>query len=204
MKNTHKLIIGVTGGIGSGKSTVTDKFFELGIEHVDADIVAREVVAIGSFGLAEITSHFGLGILLSDGSLNRAKLREIIFSYPEEKKWLNQLLHPMINKEIIKRIGEISSSYGLLVVPLLLENNLQYLVDRILVIDVSEATQISRTTQRDQVSVEQAQTIINAQISRQDRLSQADDIIDNENEPLQLTQKIADLHKKYLALVAEI
>ncbi|PWI34571.1 dephospho-CoA kinase [Vibrio albus] len=194
------LIIGLTGGIASGKTTVANLFHDhFGIDIVDADIIAREVVAPGSQGLKAITEHFGYDILTSQGHLNRAKLREKIFTNVTEKSWLNALLHPMIRDKMQKDLAKVTSPYALLVVPLLVENQLQSMTDRILVIDVSEETQITRTMQRDKVSREQVESILASQVSRDERLKYADDIIHTDVCDEVLPQ-VMQLHQQYLTL----
>ncbi|WP_434762058.1 dephospho-CoA kinase [Vibrio fortis] len=194
-------IIGLTGGIASGKTTVADLFQEhFNIDIVDADIVAREVVAVGSDGLRQITEHFGEAILLEDGTLNRAKLREQIFSNPEDKAWLNALLHPMIRNKIEEGLTNIRSPYGLLVAPLLIENQMQGMVDRVLIVDVPTEVQIQRTMNRDNVSEEQVKAILKSQASREQRLAIADDVIKNHTKNQDLLPQITDLHQKYLAI----
>jgi len=194
-------IIGLTGGIASGKTTVADLFQEhFNIEIVDADIVAREVVALGSDGLRQITEHFGEAILLEDGTLNRAKLREQIFSNPEDKTWLNALLHPMIRNKIEEGLTNIRSPYGLLVAPLLIENQMQGMADRVLIVDVPKEVQIERTMNRDNVSEEQVKAILKSQASREQRLAVADDVIKNHTKNQDLLPQITELHQKYLAI----
>lgn len=194
-------IIGLTGGIASGKTTVADLFQKhFNIDIVDADIVAREVVALGSDGLRQITEHFGEAILLDDGTLNRAKLRKQIFSHPEDKAWLNALLHPMIRNKIEQELTNIRSPYGLLVAPLLIENQMQGMADRVLVIDVPKEVQIQRTMNRDNVSEEQVNAILKSQASREQRLAVADDVIKNHTKNQDLLPQITDLHQKYLAI----
>lgn len=194
------IVIGLTGGIGSGKTTVANLFAEYGIDLIDADIIAREVVAIGSIGLARITEKFGNSILLTDGNLDRSQLRTVIFSDPQHKDWLNQLLHPLISEKMLADIDRATSPYCLLIVPLMVENNLQTLTDRLLVIDVDQQTQIMRTQQRDNVSLQQIKNILAAQASRQQRLDAADDIICNNGDDQALLTQIAQLHQHYLAL----
>ncbi len=195
-------VVAITGGIGSGKTTVANLFAEHGIDLIDADVIAREVVEPGSPGLNAIQEKFGDGILLPSGDLDRAKLREHIFNHPEDKNWLNGLLHPMIREEMMRQCREASSPYCLLIVPLLVENKLQYMADRVLVVDVSENTQIARTVSRDKVSETQVKNILSAQATREERLAVADDIIENDHYPEQLHNKVADLHRTYLALAA--
>tara|TARA_Y100001956_G_scaffold56264_1_gene55281 strand:- start:1090 stop:1698 length:609 start_codon:yes stop_codon:yes gene_type:complete len=194
-------IIGLTGGIASGKTTVADLFQEhFNIDIVDADIVAREVVAVGSDGLRQIAEHFGEAILLEDGTLNRAKLREQIFSNPEDKTWLNALLHPMIRNKIEEGLTNIRSPYGLLVAPLLIENQMQGMADRVLIVDVPTEVQVERTMNRDNVSEEQVKAILKSQASREQRLAVADDVIKNHTKNQDLLPQITELHQKYLAI----
>ncbi|WP_394136436.1 dephospho-CoA kinase [Aliivibrio fischeri] len=194
-------VVAITGGIGSGKTTVADRFQALyNINIVDADIIAREVVNPGTEGLIQIEQHFGPQILLDDGHLNRAKLRECIFSEPSEKQWLNDLLHPLIRSEMQRQIALSTSDYTLLVVPLLVENKLQYLANRVLVVDVLEQTQINRTVNRDKVNHQQVKAILASQASREERLAAADDIINNDQQNNDLDMKISLLHEKYLLL----
>ncbi|WP_087016587.1 dephospho-CoA kinase [Thaumasiovibrio subtropicus] len=197
------LIIGLTGGIGSGKTTVANKFAEKGVPLVDADIVARQVVEPNSQGLTAIIKKFGSDLLLTDGSLNRGKLRELVFSNPDNKVWIDALLHPMIRKEMQRQLDAISSEYCLLVVPLLVENGLQSMTDRVLVVDVSAEQQQQRTRDRDGVSNDQVARIIALQASREERLSIADDVIDNSRNTADLDQQINTLHQKYLQLAAK-
>ncbi|MEZ9654021.1 dephospho-CoA kinase [Vibrio splendidus] len=195
------IIIGLSGGIASGKTTVANLFNEhFNIDIVDADIVAREVVAVGSDGLKQITDHFGETILLEDGSLNRSKLRELIFSDPTEKQWLNDLLHPMIRNKIDSDLSKVTSPYGLLVAPLLVENQMQSMADRVLIVDVPTEVQIERTMSRDNVSREQVTAILKSQASREQRLAVADDVIKNHTKNQELLPQITDLHQKYLAI----
>lgn len=195
-----KLIIGLTGGIGSGKTTAANIFAELGIELVDADIVAREVVAIGTSGLAQIVDYFGSEILNPDASLNRSMLRERIFSEPAEREWINALLHPMIRTEMLKQLDNTQSPYSILIAPLLFENGLDRLVHRTLLIDISPEQQRNRTMFRDSVPAQQVQSIIDSQASREDKLSKADDVIDNHGKISALRSKIIALHNNYLKL----
>ena len=196
-------VVGLTGGIGSGKSTVADVFAELGATVVDADLLGREVVAPGSAALTRIAEHFGDSIIMADGSLHRQALREIVFSVALEKDWLENLLHPLIAELMKTRISSCSSPYCLLVSPLLLETGQRQLADRILVVDVSKATQLKRTLQRDRGDPNTINAIIASQIDRQQRLQKADDILDNEAGLDQLNARIHQLHQKYLRLAEE-
>ncbi|HHB1595644.1 TPA: dephospho-CoA kinase [Vibrio campbellii] len=194
-------VIGLTGGIASGKTTVANLFKQqFKIDIVDADIVAREVVEPGTPGLNAIIEHFGADIVRDDQMLDRAKLRERIFSNPEEKTWLNGLLHPMIREKMLEDLEQVTSDYALLVVPLLVENKLDSLCDRVLVVDVDPQTQISRTVKRDNVSEEQAKAILASQASREQRLALADDVVKNNPDDPDLLLQITDLHEKYLAM----
>ena len=193
-------VVGLTGGIGSGKSTVAEMFTALEIDLVDADVAAREVVAPGTPGLAEIVEHFGPDILMADGSLDRRGLRRVIFHQEQEKHWLETLLHPMIRMWLTQQISNRRSAYCLLVSPLLLETGQAELVDRILVVDVSVETQIARTLARDGGEERTVRAIIAAQIERSQRLEHGDDIIDNELPVHPLRQRVKTLHQQYLAM----
>ena len=195
-----KFVVGLTGGIGSGKTTVANLFAAEGITLVDADIVAREVVALGSKGLEAIVTHFGAEILTPEGELDRAKLRQRIFSHPEEREWLNQLLHPMIRQEMLAQVEKATSAYVIMVVPLLFENGLDRLVNRTLVVDISPELQINRTVKRDNVDASQVNNIISSQCSRSEKLARADDIIDNQGEISSLKREVQALHQRYLQL----
>ncbi|WP_318418654.1 dephospho-CoA kinase [Photobacterium leiognathi] len=195
------LVIGLTGGIGSGKTTVANLFADTyGIDIIDADIVAREVVEPNTFGLNAIIEKCGKEILLEDGTLNRAKLRDAIFSQPELKTWLNNLLHPLIREKMQQDINQSQSPYCLLVVPLMVENNLQTMTHRLLVVDVDEQVQIQRTQQRDSVSIEQIKNILASQASREQRLDAADDVITNNGDNKALVSQVEQLHLQYLKM----
>lgn len=197
-------VVAITGGIGSGKTTVANQFAALGIEVVDADLIAREVVGPGTPALTAIASHFGPGILDEQGRLDRRALRERIFSDPAAKSWLNALLHPIIRSEMLRQCAAANSPYCLLVVPLLVENRLTELADRVLVIDVDEATQIERTCRRDGVNREQAQAILASQASRSERLAMADDVLDNQSGTTEtIRARILALHETYLAFASQ-
>lgn len=195
------LVIGLTGGIASGKTTVANLFQQhFAIDIVDADIVAREVVEPETEGLNAIIEHFGSKVVSAKGTLNRASLRSIIFSQPEEKQWLNNLLHPMIRTRMLEQLSQATSDYALLVIPLMVENNLQSLADKVLVVDVEEQIQIERTMQRDNVDEQQAQSILKSQASRAQRLAIADFVIKNSTENQKLLPQITELHKKFLEI----
>lgn len=194
------LVIGLTGGIGSGKTAVSDRFAALGITVVDADICARIVVEPGRPALDKIADHFGKVVLDNSGKLDRARLRQIIFSNDSERKWLETLLHPLIFEEMLSQLQNAASPYAIFVSPLLVESGQTALCQRILVVDVPEEIQLERTVSRDSNSAEQVKAIIASQIDRASRLSKADDIITNTGSPDDLTEKVNQLHEKYLAL----
>lgn len=194
--------VALTGGIGSGKSTIAGYFAASGVDIIDADVIAREVVEPGTPALQAIIERYGDAILTEQGTLQRSRLREIIFSTPDEKTWLNALLHPLINARTQQLKAQAASPYVLWVVPLLVENRLQRQADRVLVVDTDEETQLRRTLQRDNVSLEQAKRILAAQATRQQRLDCADDIIDNSGAPEKALPQVAKLHQLYLKLTA--
>lgn len=196
-------IVGLTGGISSGKTTVANLFHDLGIQSVDADVVAREVVMPGEAALDAIALHFGQNILKNDGQLDRIQLRARIFADEAEKQWLNQLLHPLIRQRLLVQLNRCTSIYALLIAPLLLENKLHAYTDRVLVVDVPIEQQLSRTIARDQVSKEQVQSILNSQISRPERLSLADDVILNTVPVSELQPQIKQLHSRYQQFAKE-
>ncbi len=193
-------IVGLTGGIGSGKTTVANMFAHYNIALIDADIIAREVVKPKTPALKKIIEYFGQQFLLTNGNLNRAKLREKIFNDHEAKKWLNNLLHPLIRTALLKELSAAKSPYCLLIAPLLIENKLTRYVDRILIIDVDEKTQLSRAMLRDNNSQTLIKSIMQSQLSRQDRLAVADDIIDNTKNLENVHKQVEQLHQFYLNL----
>jgi len=195
------LVIGVTGGIGSGKTAVTDRFQSHGITVVDADLASRIIVEPGRPALTKIESHFGPGVIAEDKTLDRRALRDIVFNNPDERNWLEQLTHPLIGQEIITQLQASQSAYTILVSPLLLESAQHQMAQRILVIDVPVETQIARTTRRDDTTEEGVKAIINAQMDRDTRLNKADDVITNDRDLEELHTKVDALHNTYLSLV---
>ena len=193
------MIIGLTGGIGSGKTAVSETFEKLGITVVDADLASRVVVEKGKPCLEEIAKHFGDDILNENDELNRAKLREIIFNSDSEKLWLESLLHPAIAEQIKDELNASKSPYTILVSPLLLETNQRDFCDRILVVDVPIEIQMERTTKRDGVSEDQVKSIIKSQINRDERLQLADEIILNEGSIEDLEMIVRELHEKLIS-----
>ena len=191
-------VVGLTGGIGSGKSTVANEFAKLGVNLVDADIASRELVTTGAPALEKIGNHFGPTVIQSDGSLNRSVLREIVFHDEAEKTWLEQLLHPLIGQWLIQQIAASQSPYCMLVSPLLLETSQAQLVDCVLVVDVEESTQLERTLARDGGNEDTVRAIIAAQMPRTKRLGHADDVFYNEQALNTVAPRVLTLHNKYL------
>ncbi|MEL0640166.1 dephospho-CoA kinase [Pseudoalteromonas aliena] len=191
-------VLGLTGGIGSGKTAISNIFEELGITIVDADIIAREVVQPNSIGLNAIIAHFGNDILHPNGTLNRLKLRAKIFTNSDEKKWLNTLLHPLIREKILCDLNLATSPYVVLVAPLLFENNLDKYCNHTLLIDVPTAVQIERTVKRDNTTGEQVKSIIASQMPREDKRQKSDDILNNDQKLTQVRAELVELHKNYL------
>ncbi len=193
-------IVGLTGGIASGKTTASHFFINNNIDVIDADIIAREVSVQGSPALKKIHQHFGDSILLDDRSLNRERLRSVIFTQPTQKKWLENLLHPLIRQKITVKINQSTTPYCVFVSPLLLETDQYRLVNQILVIDTPVEMQIERVMRRDNCDEEAAKAIINTQISREDRISKTKDIVLNSTSFDELNQKLKYFHEKYMKL----
>jgi dephospho-CoA kinase len=185
------LRVGLTGGIASGKSTVAEMFAELGVPVIDTDLIAREVVEPGQPALAEIRGRFGERMINADGNLDRAAMRELIFADDEARRDLEAILHPRIGAETRRQAEVVGGLYQLIVVPLLTESALLDFVDRVLVVDCDEERQVERLLERDTETIEQARRIVSSQASRHDRLSIADDVIDNNG----------DLHATKLAVI---
>lgn len=192
-------IIGLAGGIGSGKSTIAHCFNALGIQSIDADDVARLVVQPGSICLNKIHQRHGDAILLQDGSLNRKALRTIIFNQPEERVWLETLTHPAIRQEIHQQLAEITSPYGLLVHPLLFETHQNSLCKQVIAIDVPRDIQIERVILRDHIDKESALKILATQLKNDERIARADLVIENAGNIAEMNAKVLKLHKNILA-----
>ena len=196
------LVIGLTGGIGSGKTTVSDRFAQHGIPVIDTDQLARELVEPGQPVLAEIVAAFGPDCLGGDGRLHRARLRERVFADPAGRRRLEAILHPRIRTLVQERVVALTSPYCLVVIPLLVETGMTDLVDRILVVDVSEAEQIRRVMARDGIAEEQVRRMLAVQARRDQRLALADDVLENAGDLDLLTRQVAALHRHYSTLAA--
>ncbi len=191
-------ILGLTGGIGCGKNTAAAMFADLGVHLIDADIIARQLVCPGTPALHKIVAHFGRHMLLTDGTLNRALMRQYIFADLKKKEWLEKLLHPLIEKKIVSELSTPHSPYTMLVSPLLLETNQRRLVNRIVVVDVPQSLQITRVKARDNNNHEQIQRIIDTQMPRTERLRYADDILDNRLDIAHLQRQVIALHRRVI------
>lgn len=195
--NKRPFRIGLTGGIASGKSTVANLFAELGIPVIDTDVIAREVVQPGEPALDEIRQRFGDRIIDGAGNLDRTRLRQKIFSSDDARRDLESILHPRIGAEVVRQAGSAGGPYQLIVVPLLTASPLLHFVDRVLVVDCDEQTQLQRLLARDTETVEQAQRMLAAQASRQERLAIADDIIRNDQSLDHTRSQVTDLDQRY-------
>ena len=197
------MIIGLTGGIGSGKSAAGNEFSKLGITVIDADLVAKEAASKYSIAYKNIVDHFGNDILDDFENIDRKKLRDIIFSKPSQKEILESFLHPVIKENITNKILSSKSDYTIIMVPLIFETNSMNQYQRILVVDCDEELQISRATKRDNSNKEDIQKILNSQASREERLSIADEVILNNSSIEFLKQEVLKVHKIYMDLVNE-
>jgi dephospho-CoA kinase len=197
---TRRLRIGLTGGIASGKSTVAQRFIELGVAVIDADESSRLVVAPGQPGLTAVVEKFGAGILTTSGELDRRALRGLIFADPHARHDLEAILHPLIRADMERRAEQAAGSYIVLAIPLLVEGGSRNHLDRILVVDVDESIQLQRLIARDSISLDQARAILAAQASRESRLKAANDVLVNAGTVTQLRQAVDRLHERYLQL----
>lgn len=193
-------ILGLTGGIGSGKSAVVEHFATLGVHWVDADQAARWVVEPGTPALGRIVERFGDSMLAADGTLDRAALRARIFDDPEQRRWLEQLLHPLIGEAVDQYLAQADSPYAIMVSPLLIESGRYRQVDRILVVDVPEELQLQRAVRRDQASEAHIRAILQAQASREERLRHAHDVLLNDRDQAWLRAEVERLHQFYLTV----
>lgn len=198
------LRIGLTGGIGSGKSTVAELFAAHGVPVIDADIIARELVAPGQPALTDIVATFGVDMLDDQGCLDRARLRERVFNSSQERLRLEAILHPRIRAEMTARVAALNTAYVVLVIPLLFEAAQTDLVDRVLVVDVPPALQRDRILARDQLPEQLLTAILAAQLDREHRLSRADDVIDNSGDRAALERQVDELHRRYQTFAARM
>lgn len=194
------LRIALTGGIGSGKSTVTSKFQQLGVPVIDSDVISRDIVKPGKPCLKSIINEFGSNLLTSEGTLDRDKLRNIIFNDDTAKKKLETILHPAIYQEIEEQVSKVDYPYCLIVIPLLIETKATDRFDRILVVDTPETLQVERARNRDKTSTKNIEKIIKTQVDQKQRLKYADDVIDNSLTIEELNDSVVKLHEKYLKL----
>jgi len=191
------LRVGLTGGIASGKTTIADSFAELGVPVIDTDVIAREVVEPGSPALQEIGQHFGARVIAADGRLDRKTMRKIVFADEAERRHLEGSLHPRIREKTEQQVAAVTNPYLIVVVPLLVESPIRHMMDRILVVDCSEETQIQRLMERDIESESQARRIMATQASRKERLAIADDVITNDNDFRTAREQVLALHHSY-------
>lgn len=194
------LKVGLTGGIGCGKTTIAKVFAQLNIPVIDADEIAHRLVAVGQPALARIQQEFGADILSPDGSLDRKKLRQLIFSDPNQKQKLESILHPLVYQAILAELKQLNAPYCIICIPLLFETNMSHFVDRVLVVDCAVETQIERVRSRDNLTVESIQSIIDSQVSRAFRIEKADDLIENSGTDDKLAERVKKLHNLYLSL----
>lgn len=200
--NQQPLCVGLTGGIASGKTTVSDLFAKLGVPIIDADIIAHQLTEKNTHAYHHIITHFGEAILNADHTLNRKKLRDIIFENVSEKKWLENLLHPLIRDKIKQSIANVTDAYCICVIPLLAESKHIDFIDRVLVVTAPEALQIARATKRDHAHAEQIKKIIHAQAKSDKRLNIANDVINNDRGIDELEKKVLQLHQHYLSIAS--
>jgi dephospho-CoA kinase len=198
-----RLVVGLTGGIASGKSLVGAMFVKLGASLIDTDVVAREVVALGTPGLAAVGAQFGPGVLLPSGELNRAALRSLVFADDAKRRQLEAILHPLIRSRTRAKLAELEAPYALVAVPLLVETNFGELVDRILVVDAPEPVQLERLLRRDAIPRAEALEMLRAQVDRATRLKAAHDVIDNSGTAEATRRQVELLHRRYLDIAAQ-
>lgn len=194
------LIVGLTGGIGSGKTTVAKLFADHGATVIDTDQLARDVTQRGQPALQQIAEKFGAHVLMPDGSLNRSALRKIVFSDENSRLWLEALLHPLIHEEMLRQVALATSPYCIVIIPLLLETKRDPIINRILIIDTSESEQIQRTQKRDNATVDEVKAILKTQVTRAQRLKAADDVIENNRSTKDLIPQVDRLNDFYIAL----
>ena len=198
-----RLVVGLTGGVASGKSLVGSMFAKLGAALVDTDVIAREVVADGEPGLEAVVAKFGVAVLLPSGELNRPVLRSLVFADEGKRRTLEAILHPLIRERTRTKLAAIEAPYALVAVPLLVETSFGEIVDRILVVDCPESMQLERLTRRDAIPKEEALAMLRAQTDRATRLKAAHDVIDNSGTPDATRRQVEVLHRRYLDLAAQ-
>lgn len=194
------LRVGITGGIGSGKTSVADSFAELGVPVIDSDVIARLLLVPGEDAYKQVVDKFGESIVLEDRSIDRSRLRDLVFSDKNNRELIENILHPEVRKKITSDVSKLQSPYCIVVVPLLIETDFINLVDRILVVDADEDIRINRVMERDNMSRKDVVKIINSQSTNQAKLEVADDILDNNSNKKAIAQQVGELHKKYLSL----
>ncbi len=193
--------VGLTGGIASGKTTISDLFADRGIPVIDTDIISRQLLQPGELAYRQVREHFGEAILRDDGSIDRKRLREIVFNNRDAKTWLETMLHPLIFQRSLDAIqGSVGAAYVLVVVPLLFETNFQSLVDRVLAVDCPAERQIERLVRRDRIDRALAQKMLEQQLGNDERLARAHDVIDNRDDGSDLESRVDELHRQYLRL----
>ena len=201
-KRGRRLVVGLTGGIASGKSLVGAMFVKLGAALIDTDVVAREVVALGEPGLAAVAAEFGPKVLLPSGELNRPALRSLVFADDGKRRALEAILHPLIRSRTLAKLAELEAPYALVAVPLLVETSFGDLVERILVVDCPESLQLERLMRRDAIPKAEALAMVRAQVDRATRLKAAHDIIDNSGTTDATRRQVELTHRRYLDLAA--
>lgn len=202
--NSPALLIALTGGIASGKSAVAELFAQLGVPVLDTDQIARDIVAPGMPALGELVAAFGAEILDADGRLDRTRMRERVFRDPEERRKLERITHPAIRAELARRSAAAGGDYQIHVIPLLVESGRAEFYDRVLVVDCPESAQIARLMARDGTSREQAEEILRAQVSREERLNAAHDVIENTGTLEDLQRFVQTLHRNYALLAQKL
>ena len=196
--------VGLTGGIASGKTTVSNLFAEHGVPIIDTDVISRKLLETGELAYLQVCARFGDEILYADGQIDRSALRKIVFSNPQQKKWLETMLHPLIFQRSHDAITSFSAErYVLVVVPLLFETNFQSLVDRILVVDCPAEQQVRRLINRDDIDEDLAHKMLEQQMTNGERIARAHDIIDNRDEDSDLAAQVDALHQSYLAIATK-